>query len=779
MSSSEIRKKIKALGGTTNASTGLDSAEYHITVPAESFHEAMDLLVDMVMSPVFTDEELNKERMVILNELKMRMDDPLTRRMRLLFARSYQDSVYKYPIIGYPDTFKQLTREDLEGYHAAVYTPERVVIGVAGAVDPEEAVKAAESRISPYVRGIAWDPATIPEPRQLSEKEAVFYEDVTLGYLAVAFHTSSLYSPELYPGDVMSLMLGEGTDSRLYRRLVKEKELLYTVSSVNYTPKYPGLYIITGVGSPEKIRQARKEIFNVIDEFVSSGADDDEIERAKNFVIADHVYSNEGVENITASMTSSYLLTGSPAFFDDYVSGIKKVMPGEAQKFASKYLTEENSTTVILYPQYYEEDSGREARTSLSQKDAPARMITLDNGLKVVLKEKRRLPIVSVTLAFPGGLRVENEQNNGICNLTSGMLLKGTKKRTEEEIVPPVEQNGGSISAFSGMNSMGVSASIFGEDLEDVIDIISDVSQNATFPEEELEKYRKKVLASIREEEKDIFANGMIALRKLIYRDHPYGMRTSGTVKTVEGLTRQDLRSFYEKRVAPAGAVLSVVGDIDSSALEELVKKKFAKWRGEAPPVEDVPVAPIVSVDKKELSMDKMQSLVLLGFQGVKAKSRDKYPLAVLASLLSGSDGLMFTALREEEGLTYTSGAFSLPEADKGYFAIYSATAEENVAKTRQIIIELLKKVEAGDISDEQITSSKMRLITQYSQSFQANSYLSLVMAVDEIVGLGYEDYKTFPDKIRAVSKEAVIDAAGKYLDPRKHALVIISPGSE
>ena len=206
----EVRKEIKMMGGDVNASTGMDSAEYHIVVPRENFNEALVLLTDTVMDLSFTDEGLEKERNVILKEIKLRNDDPSRRRLKLLFAQAYRENVYKYPIIGYEDRLKELTREDLMSYHSAAYTPDRMVIGISGGVPPEVAFGAVENKFKSYKRGEGWPADISDEPRQLDERIATFPAEVTLGYMAVAFHTSSLYSPDLYSGDVLSILLGEG-----------------------------------------------------------------------------------------------------------------------------------------------------------------------------------------------------------------------------------------------------------------------------------------------------------------------------------------------------------------------------------------------------------------------------------------------------------------------------------------------------------------------------------------------------------------------------------------
>ena len=776
-STEDIRRQIKAMGGGVNGSTGLDSAEYHITVPNEHFEEALGLISDMVLEAVFTNEELEIEREVILNEIRMRNDDPVTKRMQLLFSEAYRENVYKYPIIGYRDLFKELTREDIETYHRETYTSDRIVVGIAGGIPSSEALSKAAEKFSSYKRGRALQIDVQREPRQVKENVTEFTADVIVGYMAMGFHTTDLYSPDVYASDVLSILLSEGNDSRLYKRLVKEKELLYTLSGGNYTPKYPGMFIISGIGSPENMEEARSEIFAGIQELASGDIEDKELERAKNLVISQFLQSHEMIDSVSSSMTSSELLTGDPAFFEQYVKQVKKVEKSRVIEIASKFLTEDNSTTIFLIPSFFEKE---EASVSEAEpKDEDAKMVTLANGLRVIAKRKGTLPLVSVTYVTPGGLRAETSSNNGISNLTASLLLKGTKKRSENEIIPVIEHMGGSIGAFSGMNSIGLGMSVISEDLEPSMDIFEDVVRNALFPDSEISKQKTKILATIKEQEKDIFEYGVIKMRRLLYGNHPYGMRVPGELDTVEGISRNQIIRFYGDRFAPTGSVLTVVGDIDVAETIKMLSGRFSGWKGKSAPITDETVLPLEGDKREDLVMQKEQSLLLTGFIGIEVTDSRKFALSLISSILSGTDGLLFQSLREKEGLTYTAGAASVPGVDPGYFTLYVATVEENIQKSEKQMIETLKRVNKGNISDEEINSSKKRLVSQHAQSIETNASLSMIMALDELYGLGYNNYRSVPEGILAVTREDIVKTAGEILDLDNSATVVIHSESE
>ncbi|MFH1878681.1 MAG: pitrilysin family protein [Candidatus Omnitrophota bacterium] len=769
--SQQIRETIKEMGGFVNGSTGLDSAEYHINVPVERFEEAMDLLIKMVMEPVFSSEDFETERNVILKEIRLHEDDPESRLIRLLFDEGYSESVYKYPIIGYEEVFKKLTPDDLREYHSAVYTPERMVLGITGGVPSEKALKTAEDKLKGYDRKFFWMAPFSPEPVQMSEKITMLPSDVTVAYITVGFHATSLYSPYLYAGDILSIILGVGNDSRLYRELVEEKNILYSISCQNYTPRYPGMLIITGVCAPDKIQEAREGIFSVVESLKNVKIRETEMEKAKNFVISSYVRSHERIKTVNSSITSSCIFTGDPDFFEKYVDEIRKTGPEQVKAFAEKFLTRKNSTTAVLKP---ESDPVDEETAVVSGTEEESRSMVLKNGLRINIIKRGRLPLVSVTYACSGGLRAENGKDNGISNLVSFLMLKGTKKRREEAIIPEIERMGGSITPFSGMNSIGLSMSLMSDNLDKGMDIFEDVIKNADFPMESIEKEKGRVIAAIKEEEKDVFENGMFNVRKILFSGHPYAMRILGGVQAVDSLTREELRDFYNKHFIPKGSVLTITGDISPETVIADITKRFSAWEREGEPVLETLIEPLPAVRETTMYTAKKQSVVFMGFQGVKITDRRKYALAVISAVLSGSDGILFYSAREKEGITYAAGAVSVPQVDTGYFVLYVATTKENIEKAEETMKEAVCKIVRGEVSDKEIESSKKRIITQHAYSLEANSDISMTVALDDLYGLGYEDYKRFPVEIASLTKQDIVESAGEILGSEEYALVIV-----
>lgn len=772
--------EIRRLGGVFNASTGMDSAEYDITVPQQNFKEALGLLADMVMEPAFSHEDIEREREVILKELKLYEDDPESMLMKELFSQAYIEHVYKHPIIGHTGKFKDISREDISAYHAENYTPDHMVIGVIGGVPAEEASRIVKEKFSQYKRGGPRPCALAPEPPQIGARSGLISADIGVGYLAIGFHSTNAFSPDVYPMDVLSILLGGGRDSRLYERLVREKELLYSVSCSNLTPRYPGLFVIMGTGEPGNIHGARQEIFSVIEELKKGKITREEIERAKNMVSSGFLFLKEKMEDTISTVADTQLILGDPYFMDKYIDNVQKVSQDEIKAVAFTYLREENSTTIELFPDKFAGEQTKKAE-DVGKAAEDERSMVLPNGLKLDIKKRGNLPIVSATIAFAGGLRAETEKDNGIANLTSSLLLKGTMHRGENEIVPTFEEMGGSIRSFSGYNSMGVTMSVLSKDFEKGLDIFADVVMNPSFPSLEIEKQKKNISAVIMQKQKDIFSEGMFEAGKLLYEKHPYSMRPEGTIETVAGISRDGIESFHGEYFQPAGAVMTVVGDVDIDKTARSVLAAFKGWKGGNKAIQYEEVTVLEKTREKEITMEKEQSFFAVVFRGVTVKDDRKFALFVINEMLSGGGGMLFEKIRGEEGLAYTTGSSAVPLVDPGYFLVYAGTVEKGLEKVRSTIFDLITGIKKGAFSDEQMVAAKNRALTEYAASLQTNGAIGLLAAFDELYALGPDAYKEYPRRISAVTRDDIVQCANDILDLDKCVIVTVhsSPGKK
>ncbi|PIU41269.1 MAG: hypothetical protein COS99_06125 [Candidatus Omnitrophica bacterium CG07_land_8_20_14_0_80_42_15] len=771
----DIEREIKSYGGTINGFTSFDSTGYTLTVESKYLKEAIRLLVNAVMNPAFEEKELEKEREVILKEIKLQNDNPDEYSMQLLWSAIYTTHPYKYPIIGYKDLVRKLKREDLLSFHNQYYTPNKLVFGVCGDVDTAVVQKEVESAFKNYKMRFYETQALPQEGQQIAIREHEERADVNLSRFLIGYHSIPVSHQDLFALDVLASILGDGESSILYKTLV-DRRLAYSVGAYNYTPKDPGIFFISILLNEENIPGVAKELDRVIGVIKSGKVDEGQLDKAKNITLVDYVLSHETIEAQAKDMVTGEILVNDPDFSSRYLEGIKNVNSKDVARVANLYLKNNTETMIYLLPKSAKTDDIKKEVSGIKS-DIVVEKYELENGMRVIIREDHSLPVVAIDAVFQGGLRVENAHNNGISNITSEISLRGTKNRTKDEIYGSIEKLGGSISNISGNNSFGVTLTILSENLDFGLDLLSDILLNPTFPEAELDNIKSLTLAAIKNREDDIFESGIKLFKQNLYKDHPYRFTVIGEKETVENVKREHLVKFYKQFYVPKNLVLALFGDFDKEKTLAKVKALFKDFKGELPSElsgETPKVEPIKAAIAK--FMEKEQVVIVAGLKTTKITDPDIYALSVLASILAGSDGRLFYDVRDKLGISYTQGAMTVPGVDPGYFLFYIATSKEHLEDGKELIIDEVKKLQKNSVTEEELKLAKADLVGSKLRSLQSNQGLAFTSSLDELYGLGYDNFKKFASQIESVTKADMDRIVNKYFNIKDLVIVSVGP---
>ena len=769
-----IENILHIYGGKIEGWTSYDYTGFRITILKEHKNVAIDILKEMLSSPTFNEKELKKEKEVIEREMDLSKDDPGRKISRLVFSSAYIRHPYRIPIIGYKENFRRLDRKKVLRFFQENYTPERMVITVVGDVDKEETFSAIKNAFKGLPRGKNSIIATPQEPEQITKREVEEALDIEGAYLNIAFHSTGLLDNDLYAMDLLSFILGGGESSILNKKIRLEKELVLSVSAYNYTPRDPGLFVISSVLKDERVNEAAKEIIKEIGLIKEEGAKSEELEKAKNNFIAEYIYQKETIESRSNDLAIAELLTGNPEFFELYIERIGSVSMADVQRVANRYLNEDNMTVVAITK------SGNALRgprkdTAFEKKERRVKKITLSNNLPVLICENHSLPILSISLVLKGGLRLETEKNNGIAKLESLMLRNGTDSMSREEIALFYESKGMNVSTYSGNNSSGILIDCLKKDTEDALKLASELLLNSAFPEKELERVKRELSSAIDMQDNQIFNHGHRLLKRLLFTSHPYGLQAIGTRESIEGIKRNDALESFKSLLFAGNMVLGISGDCDTDEAITLAEKYFGGLASEEKRL-SVPEAepPIDKIRALQASTLKEQSLVFIGFQGIDIYSKDRYTLEVITDLIASESGILFKKIREESGLSYATGAFQVLGIDPGYLAIYTLTSKENIKKVKDIILKEIKLFIKNGTPEEEIQKAKNHLKALRQIELQTNSGFLFMACLDELYGLGHDNYKDYNHNIDSVTREAIKRVAGDLLTLDKHAIVVL-----
>lgn len=770
-----VEEEIRSYGGSMNGTASQDATTFYVTVPQQRLAKTLALLKDILTNASFDKEEFSKEREVVLNEVRLGNDDPQRRVMKELYNSAYLYHPYKYPVIGYEDRFGALTRDDLVSYYRTMYRPDRMAIAIVGSPAPQEALAAAEAEFKglkpPHYAAMD---SSAPEPPQISKRAAGHEMPINLAYLAMGFHSTSIFDKDLFAMDVLSMILGNGDTSRLNERLLKKERAVHSVASFNYTPRDAGLFVITAIADAGKLDAAERLALEEIRKVRLGDIADRELESAKRKVVSEYIFSRQTVEQRSHDISANESLTGDYDFSRRYVDGVQAVSKDDLKRVANAYLTEDNLTTVRVVPPGAAAGSAAPAAAASAEEKIDKE--TLPNGLRILIRESRKTPTFAVTVAMNGGLLAENATNNGISNLTARMLLKGTSKRKESQIRGALEDRGGAIGDFSGLSSFGLRLSALSTDLDFALDLLKDILTDSTFPEEEIEKEKALTLAALKAEDDDIFDRGVYTLRELMFEGHPYGLREMGTPQTVSALNRQELADHYKAYCIPDNMVISISGDIRREDVKKKMEKAFGPMAKAPQPQLAARRPPAVrGIKERAVSMDREESLILRGFLTVPLGDPDRYSFEALGSLLSGQSGRMFKELRDKRYLAYALGCAQRWGVDTGYFAFYVATTKDRIGEAKQSLAGLIADIRKNGVPAGEAEVSKRQLVSERKTALQTNEFVSFQAALDELYGLGYDTMYKYEEMVGKVSAQDIKRIAEKYFTPDVYAEVIVT----
>jgi zinc protease len=773
-STNEIAQKIQDVGGYINAYTSFDRTVFWIDVPKDGALTALDILADAMMNSTLPAQEYAKEQEVIRREFAMGMDDPGRMVTHLLFATAYQRHPYRLPVIGLIDIYNQLTHEQVMEYYKARYVPNNLTFVVVGDVSAAEVRKKVEEFFKDRPAK-SLPPIYIPaEPPQLGRREAHQEFATELTHFAMAWHVPEIAHPDVPALDLLTVILGEGHSSRLYRKVREESGLAFSISAFCYTPGDAGILGVDAILDPQNREATQNLILQMLEDVRRDGVIAEELAKGKKIVLSQELASLRTMRGQATDLGTNWFLTRNLNFSREYLDKIQKVTLDDIKRVAVQYLTGENLTIVSLNP--------KGSLKSKSETAVPAvigqvQKFELSNGLRVLVREDGRLPLIAVSAVFRGGLLVETKATSGITRLVAKSLVKGTKTRTAEQIANQLEAVGGEITAEGGNNSLVVNLDVTQPDFALGTDILADVLLNATFRPDAVAREKEIQLARIKDEDEKPTAVARNLLKRTLFPNHPLALRSEGTPESIARLDSKDLRAFRDRYVVARNGVIAVFGNVRARQVIELFEQKL----GALPPGElalkSPPLSPYLAETKVvEAEREKAQAVLVVGFRGTDVFNPDRYALELIDEASSDLASRFFIRIREKMGLAYYVGASQIQTLSPGLFAFYLGTDPEKIESVKSAFLHEIRKLSAEGLTPIELARAKKKLVGQQQIQNQSSDVFAYMTALDELYGLGFNHSQELVAKVNAVTLGDIKRVTAKYFAKQPYVLAIVRP---
>lgn len=346
----QVAQEIHALGGYLNGFTTYDCTAYWMVMPGQSLPKALEIQYDAIFNPLFDAKEVEKERSVILEEIKMYKDRPADYISQKLMETAFKKHRYGRPIIGFEETVKKVTPESLRKYYTNHYRPNNCFLLAVGDVDTLDIVKKCERTYRKLKEGKVSKNVSPKEPAQKRMRRIEKTGAIKTGHLQMAYHIPSIFDRNIYPVSLLSHVLGTGESSRLFRELRERRKLVNEISTFTYAQRDPSLLFIESELPPENIEEAEKAIFEIIDDIIKNGLDDREFQRAKNLTEANYIFNQETVEHQGRKIGYAEVM-GDYMMVEKFIQRLVDVRKSDAKKAAARYLKRKNCTIAVYRPE--------------------------------------------------------------------------------------------------------------------------------------------------------------------------------------------------------------------------------------------------------------------------------------------------------------------------------------------------------------------------------------------------------------------------------------------
>jgi zinc protease len=403
-------------------------------------------------------------------------------------------------------------------------------------------------------------------------------------------------------------------------------------------------------------------------------------------------------------------------------------------------------------------------------------VLTLTNGLQVVLAEARTFPKISAQLFFRSGNASVAYRSPGLAELTATVARTGTTTRPLRRIEEDLRRMGGDLAASAGADTSAIGISGVADFSEGLLEMLADLARNASFPDEEFERERRQRMEGLKIQRTTPDFLATERLRRILFGEHPYAIVAPQEAQ-VAAFRREQLEEFYHQNYSPANALLILVGDFSAAAILDQVEKIFGAWKAPAPTAQKWPEPPRQSGRQVHLVHlpGSVQTQVLIGNLAITRRDPDWFRMVLANSIYGGAfHSRLVMNIREQKGYTYSprSGISALREY--GYFTVHAAVRNEVTAATLTEMFYEMDRMRSLPVTEQELESARSYLTGVFSLGVATQdgvlSQLSTVF-LDRLP----EDYlETYRARIKALTADDILAAARRHFDSANEQIVLV-----
>ncbi len=822
-------KIITDAGGTLNGTTNRDRTNYFQTVPSNQLEVMLWLEADRMgfFLDAVTQQKFEVQRSTVKNEKGQNYDNSAYGRWSEVNAAALYPfgHPYSWLTIGKLEDLDRVDVDDLKSFFLRWYGPNNAILTIGGDVNPDEVVKLVEKYFGvipagPEVEKMNLDPVTLDADRYVS------YVDQNIRFPALLFTypTVPRFHPDEAPLDYLAQILGTGRSSYFYKKFVLSQKAI-NASTFHPASELSGEFTMFVLPFPgQTLANFEGEVRQILEDFKNDGVSDADMTKIKASFESGFINGLTSVSGKVSQLADYATIEGNPNYIEEDIERYNAVTKEDIMRVFEKYiygkhaiiqsvLPNDGGATAPAQPDNFEpitegdnpfpttdysglsytRPTGDTFDRSVKPTPGAAPLVPvpdywraeMDNGIRLIGTESNEVPSVTIQMTIKGGHKMDayHSQKAGLASMTAAMMNEATKNYTSEEIQEELRLIASSINVFAGNNTTTMSINSLTKNIDRTLELAEEILFNPGFTQEDFDRLKQQQIESIRSSYQNPASIATQVYNRLLYGDeHIYSVPVGGIEETVERITLDDVKAFYEEYFTPELTEIVVVGQISED--EILPKLDFLSgWEKTGAELPELPEPSPIDYTKIYL-VDKVgapQSQIRIGYMTdlTYDATGEYYKSTLMNYTLGGAfNSRINLNLREDKGWTYGAGSFFSASEDPGSFTASAGIKESATDSSVYEFMRELAEFRENGITDDELSfmrnSIGQRDARRYETPFQKAGFLSTIMRYN--LDRSYVDEQA--EIIRTITKEEINELARRHLDIENMHILVVGDGA-
>jgi len=794
-------KPLQEIGATLNGSTSSDRTNYWENIPSNYLELVLWLESDRMgfLLEALDQKRFDIQKDVVKNERRENYENqPYGMAHILLQSKLFPNShPYSWPTIGYMKDLDSANLSDVKHFFNQYYHPSNASLAIAGDINKKKTINLVEKYFGSIPPGNAINQIKQIDSQLTGNVILTIKDKISLPRLYIAWPTVpdfSLYQPEL---ELLSIILGHGKSSRLYKKLVYEKQIAKDINVYQYSQEIAGEFVIEVTANKN---HSLSEIEILIEEELKSIEKKpigyDEILKAKNIIKDQFVRQLEkcgGFGGKADQLNYYNIMSNDPNKINSDLERYMNVTAHSMYEAISNHLRS-NSVKLSVLPEKKLKFSNTDIDRSIKPKSnsptvfesSEPKSFKLDNDLNILHMQKSNLPIIEIALIFNTGTISDPQKTPGLSYISALMLNEGTFNLSSQEIAHQLEMLGSQLNIEIGKESIDILISSTKENYSQTIQVLSDIIQNSTYPQDEITRLISETIVDLNRIQDSPSIIASRGIQSLLYGiDTPYGHPIKGFNESISSITQNHIQNHIYSIIEPSKSTLIIVGDITEEEVLSSINKYFGNWQKQTNEISStLDLKTPANSNSKIYIIDKpgaAQSLIRTAHLTIPRNHKDYLALSFNNYLFGGHFAARLNMnLRQDKGYTYGFSSFIQWSKTNSPFI---AGGSVDTPVTKESIIEIIKEyselISSNPVSKKEFNITKKSILRNLPNQFETLRQIIKQISNISLFNLDLNHYSKIPDQLNKLTIDEIIEVGKKRILPDHIKLLIVGDYSK